>query len=229
MQKCPDARDRKGDAMSCRKCKSKNCSCKDAQDIADENANRGPRGFRGATGPTGPCCTGPTGPQGPTGAGAASDVIPFAGTTEVILTPQAPIDVGFAPLVQHLFIPAVPAGSPVDRLAFIAPRPGVLRNLYLQYVVLRTPGLAPGGTIRAEVYVNGTDVPGVGATGIFVDFTNAGAVPIIIPPSPLFAGSNTANSFAVAVGDRVALRISALTPQSTVPSGLVVSAGLEYA
>lgn len=37
----------------------------DAQDLADENANRGPRGFRGPTGPlgpTGPCCTGATGP-----------------------------------------------------------------------------------------------------------------------------------------------------------------------
>ena len=69
--------------MSCKKCKSKSCSgssrCKDARDLAEENADRGPRGFRGptgpigaagsaggtgGTGPTGPCCTGATGPTG---------------------------------------------------------------------------------------------------------------------------------------------------------------------
>lgn len=186
--------------------------------------NRGPVGGSGPRGPTGPCCTGPTGiagnPASPVGVISKSTIL-FGGTAPINVDRFAPANVGFSPLLEPLLIPSVPAGSPTDRLAFIAPKPGTLKNLYVVYPVMFLPGTA---TIRAEIYVNGI------ASGILVDIANLGAGPIVVPPGVL-SGADLVNTIAVVPGDRIALRLRPTTPignETAIPAGFRISAGIEY-
>ena len=204
-------------------CKKKCGKCGDCKPFKKDE--QGPRGFRGATGgtgrtgPTGPCCTGPTGPgggatgptgpgggTGPTGAAGTGAVIPFAASAIVALSDVLGADVGFG-TSQSIAINV--DGNGLDLLAFDAPRPGTLRNLYVTISTLG--GLPLTGDLTAEIYVNDSD------TGLAVTF-------------PLGTASGTTladivNQVAVNPGDRIALR---LTTDGVIAAGLNVSAGIEY-
>ena len=118
--------------MSCKKCKSKSCSgsgrCKDARDLAEENADRGPRGFRGptgptgaagsaggtgGTGPTGPCCTGATGPTGTAGAGGTTDYAYVAQEGDELVAPNTDVTFGFSSNNIFGITLVPPSGLPV--------------------------------------------------------------------------------------------------------------------
>ena len=213
-------------------CKKKCGKCGDCKPFKKDE--QGPRGFRGATGgtgrtgPTGPCCTGPTGPgggatgptgpgggtgptgpgggTGPTGAAGTGAVIPFGATAIVALSDVLGADVGFG-TSQGIAINV--DGNGTDLLAFDAPRPGTLRNLYVTISTLLAAPLT--GALTAEIYVNDFD------TGLAVTF-------------PLGTASGTTladivNQVAVNPGDRIALR---LTTDGVIAAGLNVSAGIEY-
>ena len=200
--------------MSC--CKKKCGKCDECKPF--KAAEQGPRGFRGPTGtqgnpgptggtgntgPTGPCCTGITGPTGTAGTGA---VIPFAASAIVALSDILGADVGFG-TSQSIAINV--DGNGLDLLAFDAPRPGTLRNLYVTISTLLAAPLT--GDLTAEIYVNDFD------TGLAVTF-----------PLGTASGSTLAdivNQVAVNPGDRIALR---LTTDTAIAAGLNVSAGIEY-
>lgn len=213
--------------MSC--CKKKCGKCDECKSFNEQ----GPRGFRGATGstgPTGPCCTGPTGPEGPEGpegsegpegpegpggpTGPTGDagtpgtgaVIPFGATAIVALSDVLGADVGFG-TSQSIVINVDGDGD--DLLAFDAPRPGTLQNLYVTISTLLAVPL--DGELTAEIYVD--DSP----TGLAVTF------PIATVSGTTL--SDLVNQVAVLPGERIALR---LTTDTEIAAGLTVSAGIEY-
>lgn len=199
--------------MSCRK-KCGSCKeCKTAQDLAEENAARGPRGFRGptgssgptgtegatgttgatgfgTTGPTGPCCTGPTGASGETTAtGATGPTGPCCTGATGAIGPTGPAIEGTNNFIQSDFDRApdgtvVPAGIETVLATVVLNFGGnSFAEILSTYSYTPTAGLGADPTFR--LYFDGIFLLGSSQTTSGAEF-GSGSVQdrLIVAPGP---------------------------------------------